>query len=359
MKKVLVRDLRPGMITAEDIYSIDGQLILSKNFVLEPESIQRLEGFSVYSIRISDQVSSVATDAAPQPPSNKERIRANPQFRAFRASFEENVTTLRTTLNAAVTANSNFDAENVLSQTLSLIGKSEQSSLSMMDMLLNMRDYDDSTYAHMVNCSILCNIFAGWLRFDQKERVLATSCGLFHDIGNLRISEDILKKPEALSYKERELVKRHALEGYNILSQQSLHPEIKNSALMHHERCDGSGYPYGFTSDKISKFSKLVAIVDVYNAMTSKRPYRKAICPFTVVEELQAQEFDKFDTDMMLTFLKNVCDGFIGNRVRLSNGIEGEIVFIHPNDLSRPTIQCGQKFLDLSAHKDIRIMAII
>ena len=359
MKKSLVKDLVPGMITAEDVYSIDGQLILSKNYVLEPDSIQRLESFSIYSIRISDQVSSSVADAASQPPSNKERIRSNPEFRAFRASFEENVTTLRTTLNAVVTANSNFDAENVLSQTLSLIGKSEQSSISMMDMLLNMRDYDDSTYAHMVNCSILCNIFAGWLRFNQEERVLATSCGLFHDIGNLRISEDILKKPDTLSYREREVIKRHALEGYNILSSQSLHPEIKNSALMHHERCDGSGYPYGFTSEKISKYSKLVAIVDVYNAMTSKRPYRRAICPFTVIEELQAQEYDKFDTDMMLTFLKNVSNSFIGNRVRLSNGIEGEIVFIHPDALSHPTIQCGQKFLDLSAHRDIKVIAVI
>ena len=128
---------------------------------------------------------------------------------------------------------------------------------------------------------------------------------------------------------------------------------------MHHERNDGSGYPYGFTADKISRFSKMVAIVDVYNAMTSKRPYRKAICPFTVVEELQEDEYSKYDTDMMMTFLKNVCNSFIGNRVRLSNGIEGEVVFIHPEAITRPTIQCGQKFLDLSMHKDIRILAII
>ncbi|MCR5417882.1 MAG: HD-GYP domain-containing protein [Lachnospiraceae bacterium] len=359
MKKILVKDLKPGMITAEDIYSIDGQLILSKDYVLEPESILRLESFSIYSIRISDQVAPLSPEMVSLPPSNKERIRANPEFRAFRASFEENVATLRTTLNQVVTANSNFDAENVLSQTLSLIGKSEQSSISMMDMLLNMRDYDDSTYAHMVNCSILCNIFAGWLRFSQTDRILATSCGLFHDIGNLRISEDILKKEGSLTFREKEVVKRHALEGYNILGAQKLHPEIKNAALMHHERNDGSGYPYGFTADKISRFSKMVAIVDVYNAMTSKRSYRKAICPFTVVEELQEDEYSKYDPDMMMTFLKNVCNSFIGNRVRLSNGIEGEVVFIHPEAITRPTIQCGQKFLDLSMHKDIKVLAII
>ena len=358
MKKVLIKDLRPGMITAEDIYSIDGQLILSKDFVLDTSSIQRLDSFALYSIRVADEVAA-PKETAPLPPSQKEKVRSNPEFRAFKASFEENVETLRIKLNQVVTANSNFDAENLLSQTLSLIGKSEQSSISMMDMILNMRDYDDSTYAHMVNCSILCNIFAGWLRMDQQERVLATTCGLFHDIGNLRITEDILKKPGPLSAREKEVIKRHTTEGYNILSAQKLDPEVKNAALMHHERCDGSGYPYGFTADKISRFSKMIAIVDVYNAMTSKRVYRKAICPFAVIEELQSQEFSAFDPDMMLTFLRNVSNSFIGNRVRLSNGIEGEVVFIHPEAISRPTIQCGQKFLDLSAHKELKIFAVI
>ena len=359
MQKILVRDLKPGMITAEDIYSIDGQLILSKDFVLTQDSISRLESFAIYSIRITDQISTPYREVINQAPSAKEKIRANPDFKAFKVSFEENVDTLKTTLSQVVRANSNFDAENVISQTLSLIGKTEKSSISMMDMLLNMRDYDDSTYAHMVNCSILCNVFAGWLRMNQEERVLATTCGLFHDIGNLRITEDILKKPGELTVREREVVKRHTMEGYSILAEQKLHPEVKNAALMHHERCDGSGYPYGFTADKISRFSKMTAIVDVFNAMTSKRVYRKAICPFTVVEELQSAEFSQYDPDMMLTFLKNVTNSFIGNRVRLSNGIEGEVVFINPNALSHPTIQCGQKFLDLSQHKDIKITAII
>lgn len=358
MKKILVKDLKPGMITAEDIYSIDGQLILSRNYVLDNESIQRLDAFALYSIRISDAVSAVKEPVA-LPPSAKEKVRANPEFRAFKASFEENVETLKIKLNQVVTANSNFDAENLISQTLSLIGKSEQSSISMMDMILNMRDYDDSTYAHMVNCSILCNIFAGWLRMSHSDRVLATTCGLFHDIGNLRITEDILKKPGTITVREREVVKRHTTEGYNILAAQNLNSEVKNSALMHHERCDGSGYPYGFSADKISRFSKMISIVDVYNAMTSKRVYRKAICPFTVIEEMQNDMYSKYDPDMMMTFLKNVSNSFIGNRVRLSNGIEGEVVFIHPENLYRPTIQCGQKFLDLSMHKDIKIIAII
>ena len=346
------------MVTAEDIYSIDGQLILSKDFVLDAPSIQRLDSFALYSIRVQDKVIPVA-EASAQPPSAKEKVRANPEFRAFKASFEENVETLKIKLNQVVTANSNFDAENLISQTLSLISRTEQSSISMMDMLLNMRDYDDSTYAHMVNCSILCNIFAGWLRMNQSERVLATTCGLFHDIGNLRISEEVLKKPGELTVREREIVKRHTTEGYNILSVQTLDPEVKNSALMHHERFDGTGYPYGFTKDKISRFARMVAIVDVYNAMTSKRVYRKAICPFQVIEQLQNDEFSKYDPEMMLTFLKNVSNSFIGNRVRLSNGIEGEVIFIHPDNLFRPTIQCGQKFLDLSVHRDLKVVAII
>ena len=113
-------------------------------------------------------------------------------------------------------SNSGFDAENLLSQTLVLIGEGQASSINMMDMLLNMRDYDDSTYAHSINSAIICNIFAGWLNLSKDERILATSCGLFHDVGKLKVPETILKKPGALTKTEFEAIKRHPLDGYNL-----------------------------------------------------------------------------------------------------------------------------------------------
>jgi len=359
MKKVQVKELRPGMITAEDIYSIDGQLVLGKKVILVDKNIEKLDSFGIYSIRVEDKAVSVDKSMKEALPSYRERVRSKPEFVEFKQNFESHVDMLKTGLNQIAESNSNFDAENLVSQTLTLMD-SLDSSVGLMDMLINMRDYDDSTYAHSVNSAIIANIFAGWLNLSKEDRITATSCGLFHDVGKIKVPESILKKPGLLTKAEFEAIKRHSLDGYNLLDAAGLDEEVKNAALMHHEKCDGSGYPYGFGRDKISFFAKMTTIVDIYDAMTSKRAYRDEICPFDVIEEFEREGFDKYDPDMILTFLRNVSNSFIGFRVRLNNGLEGEIVFIHPEHLSRPTIKCGDnKFIDLSVHKNIKISAII
>lgn len=359
MKKIQVKDLRPGMVTAEDIYSIDGQLVLGKKVILIDKNIAKLDSFGIYSIKVEDNVVSVDSAMNDAPPSYNERIRLKPEFIEFKENFESHVNLLQTGLNQIIESNSNMDAENLVSQTLTFMDNIDR-SINLMDMLLNMRDYDDSTYAHCVNAAIISNIFAGWLNLSKEDRVTATSCGLFHDIGKIKVPESILKKPGTLTKAEFEAIKRHPLDGYNILDATGLGEEVKNAALMHHEKCDGSGYPYGFTRDKISFFAKMITIVDIYDAMTSRRIYRDPICPFDVIAEFEKEGYDKYDTDMILTFLRNVSNSFIGFRVRLNNGLEGEVVFIHPEQLSRPTIKCANnKFIDLSVHKDMKITAII
>ncbi len=359
MQKIQVKNLRPGMVTAEDIYSIDGQLVLGKKIILVDSSIEKLDSFGIYSIKIEDNIVTIDESMNQKTPSYSQRVRSKPEFIEFKENFESHVEMFKSTLNQIAESNTNIDAENLVSQTLTLID-GVGNSVNLMDMLINMRDYDDSTYAHCVNSAMICNIFAGWLNLSKEDRVLATSCGLFHDIGKIKVPENILKKPDALSKTEFEAIKRHPLEGYNILDKAGLSEEIKNVALMHHEKCDGSGYPYNFSRDKISYFAKMVTIVDVYDAMTSKRIYREPICPFDVIEAFEKEGFDKYDTDMIMTFLRNVSNSFIGFRVRLSNGLEGEVVFVHPEHLSRPTIKCANnKFIDLSVHKDIKISAII
>lgn len=358
MKKILVRDLTAGMVTAEDIFAIDGQLIVPKKVILSDRTIDKLNSFAIYSIRIEDEMASTS-EGAINDESYCDRVKSSPQFIKFRADFEKNVDTLRIGMNRIVDLNSNMDAENLLSQTLSLIETNQSGSVTLMDLLLNMRQIDDSTYAHCISVSMICNILAGWLHMSQEDRVLATSCGLFADIGKIRIPDAILNKPGKLTRSEFDTIKRHTIDGYNILDKAGLHEEVKNAALMHHEKNDGSGYPYGFTQDKISRFAKLVTVADVYDAMTSPRAYREAMCPFDVIEIMHEQGFDKYDADIIMTFLQNTANSLIGQRVRLSNGQEGEVIFIHPDRLSRPTIKAGDNFIDLTQHKETKIVSVI
>ena len=133
----------------------------------------------------------------------------------------------------------------------------------------------------------------------------------------------------------------------------------KNAALMHHERCDGSGYPFGLTGNRIDKFAKIVSIADVYDAMTAARVYRGPLCPFTVIDIFEKEGLQKYESEYILCFLKNVVLTYIGQRVRLTNGQEGDVVFINPQQLSRPMIKCGDTFVDLSKQKDIAIERLL
>ena len=128
---------------------------------------------------------------------------------------------------------------------------------------------------------------------------------------------------------------------------------------MHHERCDGSGYPLGLSSDKIDLFAKIVAIADVYDAMTSKRIHRGAICPFEVIELFETDGYKLYDPKYLLTFLENIVNTYMQQRVELNTGEIGEIVLINRNRFSRPMVKCGETFYDLAAMPQLSITKIL
>lgn len=359
MKKVLLSDLKNGMITAEDVFSLDGQLVVPKGIALTENLIARIFSFDIFSIRVEDVVLSSNLDVPNGAEmSYAQKVKSSPEFAVFQEDFRKNVEKLEFAFNSLIERNSEFDPSVILEDTLKMINH-RSSPTGIMDLMLNMREYDDCTYAHSLNVAMICNIFAGWLHFTPEDRELATACGLFHDIGKLKIPREIIQKPDKLTPEEFRVIKTHPLHSYKMISQFQLSDEIKNAALMHHERCDGSGYPYGFSSDKITRFAQLVAIADVYEAMTSNRSYRDALCPFRVITHFENDGLLKYDPGFLLTFLENVVNTFLNQKVRLSNGLEGTIIYINPIALSKPTVQIGEKFIDLKLLDDIEIAAII
>lgn len=367
MKKVLLSDLQNGMITAEDVYDLDGQLVVPKGIALTENIIAKIFSFDIFSIRIEDTVITTEAEVKTEKeteasvleePSYAQKIKSSPEFVAFQNEFHENVAKLEFAFNMLVEKNVDFDANTLLADTLQLI-KHRSTPTGLTDLMLTMQDYDDCTYAHSINVAMICNIFAGWLHFSPSDQILATACGLFHDIGKLQIPTEILHKPGKLTSSEFQKIKSHPLESYKMIARFSLPDEVKNTALMHHERCDGSGYPYGFTHDKISPFAKLVAIADVYEAMTSNRSYREAICPFHVITHFENDGLQKYDPGFLLTFLENVANTFLNQKVRLSNGLEGNVIYINPIALSKPTLQIGEKYIDLKALDDIKITKVL
>lgn len=376
MKRIKTADLVPGLVLAEDVYNFNGQMILPKGLVLTDKVITRLEFYSILSVRCEDTMSedfenesaetviptetvSPSETVIPADPDEPSSLKRTKEYAEFKAEFEETLSGFKDSINNIVELNSPINTDELLDNTKDLIMQAKSTSFSTMDMLHNMRMYDDLTYAHCMNVALICNVFAGWLKMSEEDTDLLTLCGLLHDIGKLKIPDTIIKKPSKLTNDEYSLVKTHTVEGYKILKAKNVNPRIFNSALMHHEKCDGSGYPLSLTAEKIDKFAKIVAIVDVYDAMTSARVYRGPLCPFKVIELYENEGLQKYDTFFIMTFLENVGLTYLHYKVRLSDGREGKIVFINKNNPSKPIVQCGDTMVDLSSEKDLHIEEIL
>ena len=364
MKRIKTKELLPGYVLAEDVYNYNGQMILPKGLVLTDKVITRLEFYSIMSVRVEDEVQEVPESTQNSVPESNELphsaiIKQSKEYVEFKATFDETLDGFKNSINNIVELNSPINTDELLDNTRNLISHAKNSSFSTMDMLHNMRQYDDLTFAHSMNVSLICNVFAGWLKMSPEETDLLTLCGMLHDLGKLKIPDSIIKKPDKLTTDEYQLVKTHTVEGYHILKAQGVDVHISNAALMHHEKCDGSGYPLGLTADRIDEYAKIVAIVDVYDAMTSARIYRGPMCPFRVIELYENEGLQKYDAHYILTFLENVSNTYLHYNVLLSDGRVGQVVFINKNALSKPIVQCGDEMVDLSKIKDLHVDKIL
>lgn len=367
VKRVRISDLRPGMKTAEDVFSYNNQMIVPKGSTLDDKMITRLEFYSVLAVRIMDDEAEAAEESAePESKASKpddstaysRKIKNSKQFKKFEETFLQNTETFKDKLKSIADDGAEIDSKEMIESITGLIAE-DMTGVSVFDMLHNMRQYDDFTYMHSMNVALICNVFAKWLGMSSNDVDILTLGGLLHDIGKLKIPDNIIRKPDKLSPAEYNIIKTHSLQGYNILKDKNIDDNVKQCALMHHERCDGSGYPLGVTGDKINNYAKIVAIADVYDAMTAARVYRGPLCPFKVISIFESEGLQKYDGHYILTFLEHVATTYMNNRVRLNNGMEGDVIFMNRNQYSRPMLQCGDKFIDLSREPDLYIETFV
>ncbi len=355
------------MKTAEDVFSYNNQMIVPKGSTLDDKMITRLEFYSVLAVRIAEdgdepvpdqETAPVAATETTRETAYSQRVKSSKQFKKFEETFLEKTETFKENLRSIAEDGAEVDSKAMLEGITGLIGE-DMTGGNVFDMLHNMRQYDDFTYMHSMNVALICNVFAKWLGLGAKDVDILTLGGLLHDIGKLKIPDNIIRKPDKLSAAEYNIVKTHSLQGYNILKDKNIDDNIKQCALMHHERNDGSGYPLGVTGDKINNYAKIVAIADVYDAMTAARIYRGPLCPFKVISIFESEGLQKYDGHYILTFLEHVATTYMNNRVRLNNGMEGDVIFMNRNQYSRPMLQCGDKFIDLSRESDLYIETFV
>jgi hypothetical protein len=200
---------------------------------------------------------------------------------------------------------------------------------------------------------------AKWNKFPEKDWLPIAMAGLLHDIGNVKVDQAILNKPSNLTSEEMQEIRQHTLYGFKMLEgSPSLNQGVWLAALQHHERIDGSGYPMKVKGEKIHPYAKIVAISDMYHAMTSNRNYRKAESPYLVLEELHAGSFGKLDPFYVQTFIERTTQFHNGVFVKLNDNRIGEIVFSDRNNPTRPMVSINGEIVNLAQKRQFYICEV-
>lgn len=357
--QIMLHKVTLGMTLAEDVYK-GTQLLMQKGTVIDNEALNILRYSSIVSVAVYgmdlNQKNTPSVEVPQQ--THSEKVRKSESFKIFEEHFQESTENFSYTLTDIATKNGEVNIDNLF-ESANEIMAGETNTYHLMDILSNIRYFDDSTYAHSLNVAMLANIFGRWLHLGARDLKILTVAGMLHDIGKVLMPPEIIKKPGALTPEEYQIIKTHPLKGYQLLKSKNVDENIARAALMHHEKCDGTGYPIGLKQNKIHEIAKLITIVDIYEAMTANRCYRAALCPFDVIKMFEDEGYTKYDPKYLVPFLHGISDTYLHNTVLLNDGRKGEIIMTNKNQVSRPSIMSGTSYIDLTYHPELKIVAIL
>ncbi|QUI25081.1 HD-GYP domain-containing protein [Vallitalea pronyensis] len=356
IKQINTFNVIEGMELADDVIYSNGLLLFPKGTVLTDRHILKLNLYKIKYVYIKDFIQQPTFSRAPlQQPIIDEQTRHN--FIEFTKDYEVQESKVKDQLTRISDGHSvkTTDLFSISSKLLEDLG----SQSDLFSHLCHLKMSHDVTYTHSLNVSMLCNIFAQWLHLNEADTEALTVAGLLHDIGKTKISSDLLNKPGKLTEEEFEIVKRHTNIGYDMVKDKNIHEGIKQAILLHHEKMNGSGYPFGLSWDKIHPFAKIVSIVDIYDAMTSERTYHKRFSPFKVIQHFEEECYGVLDTEYMYIFLEHIAHNYIGSRARLSTGQVCVIKFIHSQSPSYPIVQIDKDMVDLRQEDGVTIEEIL
>ncbi|KAB3524830.1 HD-GYP domain-containing protein [Alkaliphilus serpentinus] len=202
------------------------------------------------------------------------------------------------------------------------------------------RRKDFYTYIHSIDVAIFAIIMGESLGLSKRNLKKLALSALLHDVGKIEIDDEILSKPTSLTEDEMNKMKMHTIYGYEIIKDKlGYFEEIAMVALEHHEKVDGSGYPKAAEKKNIHFFSQIVAICDIYDAITADRVYRKGVLPHRGVEYLMSVTNSHIDHELTRKFIGNIAVYPLGTQVGLNNGEEGIVIHLHKGFPLRPVVR--------------------
>lgn len=341
MRLVPVESVREGSFLAKTIFDDNGRILLREGIKLSTVIINRIKAIKIYSIYIIDEYSSKEIEDVITPELRQKAIKVvkdtffgleKSTLSASRSGTDKNK------LNSMIKERENYFA--AISQVANELMDELLTKKNVLVNLVDIKSMDSYTYQHSVNVAVLSLILGLELRLNKYELYDLCIGALVHDIGKILVPKELILKEGPLTEAEFKLVKEHALKGYDYLrSVQELSSPARVISLQHHERYDGKGYPENRSGSNISKLARIVSVADVYDALTSDRPYRRAMSPNEAIEYIMGSGSGQFDYDMVRVFSKVVVPYPEGTLVKLSTGEYAVIEEVYPNYPLRPKVK--------------------
>lgn len=324
LRRISVRNLKPGMVNANAVISERNFVLVSERTTLTQQLIERIV---VSGVAFVDILIVLESDFATEMAEDQQKLIQ--QHAKMTKKIKESFDRIR--LTNSLSPDEFVDIAAEISRTI--IDKP-----SVLTTLQAIKVVDDYTYTHSVNVGVLSGLIGKWLHYPDIQ--LLIFAGMLHDVGKTKIPLEILNKPSRLTVEELQTMKTHSEIGYYLTENiASYSPEVRQGILYHHERLDGTGYPTGISGPQIPYFARIIAVADMFDAMTSDRIYRNALTPFDVLEEIFNEMFTKLDPEICFVFRHRIKELLVGSSVVLNNGSNARVVFIDGEDHFKPVLQ--------------------
>lgn len=322
------RHLKPGMILAKDVimYSRDNlsMLLLAKGQVLNNIYIDKINYHNIEGVYIeSEAFSDIDIE-----PYISDKLKTKSLKVIYDTYYEFQI-------------NSGKISAQLIKQMGSVVNSIVQELLYKDNLaynLIDFKNYDSYTYLHCLNVAMLSISTGISLKLSEQQLNDLGLAGMLHDIGKMSIPIELLNKPDKLTKEEYEIIKSHPINAVNQLKN-TVKPEILRAIEDHHEKLDGTGYPYGKKGNNISPYAKILTVCDVYDALTSDRPYRRSVFPNEVVEYMMGSTDTLYDYEVFEHFIKIIVAYPVGTFVKLSSEKLAVVVKNHPENLLRPLVR--------------------
>jgi HD-GYP domain-containing protein (c-di-GMP phosphodiesterase class II) len=330
MRRVHINLVKTGEKLARPILRENGNVLLGAGIELNDKFIDRLRDMGIDMLYIED---GNTTDIIPD-----EIIRDETRKSAVETIYKSINTMMDTpaTRGRAVAPELGRTFRNVFGTIMQdLVGRTD-----VMVSLTSIHGTDAYLFQHSVNVAILAGIM-GLAKGYNRNQIEELGIGaLLFDIGMTKLPKELVNKTSSLTPDERALMEKHTTEGFNILRQQhDISLLSAHCALQHHERYDGSGYPRGLKKDEIHEYAQIVALADVYDALTSPRSYRNRHTPSEAIEYLFAAGNTSFDIELIQLFCRHISIYPVATTVLLNTGQIGVVTANNSLAVHRPTVR--------------------